>query len=439
MFNKNSLLTLGLLAVVATANALPEIDGTIEAEYGAAVAVQDTQTSFGDNFSELNGLYIKRISTGIYIAATGNLETNFNKFEIFIDSIAGGQNRLLFGQADTDFGALVRMAESTAGGVDGMIFDAGFAPDFWFGCTIGGSPLALYANRAPIGDAAFTNGYLGTAPEQGAGMAFGVLDGGNNPFGIECGINNANTAGVEGGFGLSFSASTSNNTGIEWFIPNSAFGDATGPVKVSVMINGGGHDFLSNQVLPGIGGGNHLGDPRFVDFSLIPNNQYYTIDPVSGGATVSGNVSFAGLGGYSNLMVQFRNAGTQTNVGGPISVPVDGSGNFSVAAPGNADYDITVAPVGFLRRTVNANTTGGNVSGLNLVLVGGDFDANNTVDISDYLALSESFDTTSSDSNWTTPNGAGVRPVDLDIDLSGSVDLGDYLVMSAGFDQTGDN
>ena len=85
-----SLVAIALMATLAFAT--PIVDGTKDAEYGPAVAVQMVQTSFDDNDSEWNAGY-GRIDAGkLYLMLTGNLQNNFNKLEIFIDSKAGGQS-----------------------------------------------------------------------------------------------------------------------------------------------------------------------------------------------------------------------------------------------------------------------------------------------------------------------------------------------------------
>lgn len=134
--------------VVSTA---PTIDGTLDAGYGTAVALQTTGTGFGDsnlgqpgpaNGSELNGLYVVRFDNGtvdpaddvLYVCLTGNIESNFNKFEFFMDTIDNaGQNRLFNSNADVDFNGLNAMAN--------MTFDAGFAPDFYLTGGQGGDTM----------------------------------------------------------------------------------------------------------------------------------------------------------------------------------------------------------------------------------------------------------------------------------------------------------
>src|SRR3989304_2094034 len=92
-------LLFGLLAIPAWA--VPIVDGTKDAQYGAALAVQTVQTQFGDanppgnlGGSELDAAYAKVRNGRLYLMLTGNHEPNFNKLDIFIDSKAGGENTL---------------------------------------------------------------------------------------------------------------------------------------------------------------------------------------------------------------------------------------------------------------------------------------------------------------------------------------------------------
>lgn len=118
-------LFLGMLLVGLTALPLcaaPTVDGTKDAAYGSALAVQTVDTGFGDanpnNGSELDAGYGLIDGGNLYLMLTGNLEANFNKLEIFIDSKAGGQN--VFDSSGND----------GAGAMDGLVFDAGFTADY---------------------------------------------------------------------------------------------------------------------------------------------------------------------------------------------------------------------------------------------------------------------------------------------------------------------
>lgn len=286
-------LSLALMGLSAPALSQPIIDGTADPEYGAALAVQNTQTGFGDsnlgmndyaNGSELDVAYGLVQGGILYLVLAGNLESNFNKLDIFIDSIAGqGQNRLRGDNPDVDFNGLNRMGDDGSG--NGLTFDPGFEADFWLSVTGGGSPYKLYANYARLrvdGDPG-EGYYLGNT----GAVSDGTLSEGYNPFGIRVTINNSNTGGVTGGSGLDSGAGVT--TGVEWAIPLAAIGNPSGAFKITAFINGVSHDYLSNQVLGGIGGGNNLGEPRNVNFANIAGDQFFVVpEPTSLGVLLLG-------------------------------------------------------------------------------------------------------------------------------------------------------
>jgi hypothetical protein len=300
-------LTAAFLGISTTATAVT-IDGTLDTtEYGTPLATQTLGTSFGDsdmgasgaaraaNGSELDAAYGFISNSVMYLFLAGNLQggTNnvFNKFEIFIDSIPGqGQNMLTNNNNGVDFGGLNRMGGG--GGTNGLVFDVGFAPDYWIGTTAGGSPatnnVAFYANYAVL----LNNGggpgyYMGTANPTNS-----TLTGGTNPFGVRATVNNLNTLGVDGngcftnslGATQSVAAATV-MTGMELAIPLSAVSSgAVTSVRVCVFLNGQGHDFISNQLLPPIATNDcfgSIGEPRGVNFGTLPGTHYFTV-PIVG-------------------------------------------------------------------------------------------------------------------------------------------------------------
>jgi hypothetical protein len=275
------------------------MDGQLDAAYGSAISVQNTQTQFGNsnlgslsfaNGSELDVAYGFVDAQGyLRIFIGGNLESNFNKFELFIDYTAGGQNKLRGDNPDVDFNGLNRMGDDGSG--NGLTFDAGFEADFYLTLTCGNSPLATFANTSEV----LTNGG-GSGGFIGSGSSGTSILSGNNDTLIA--LDNSNTGGVDSGAGSASGAGVT--TGIEIAIPLDLLpGYADGDIKVTAFINGGGHDFVSNQVLGGIGGGGNLGEPRFVNFSAISGDQFFVIPgpvpPVAGDLDGNGSVDGADL------------------------------------------------------------------------------------------------------------------------------------------------
>jgi hypothetical protein len=301
------------------------LDGVADASYGAPRVIQNSETGFGDSQaglvdyawgSELNAAYARISSGSLFLLLAGNLESNFNKLEIFIDAVPGGQNRLRGDNLDVDFSGLNRMGDDGFG--TGLRFDKGFEADLWVSLTCGGALFGVYMNRAtlPTGGSG-TGGYVGTG---GAGLAGAVQDmASQNPSaaGFGFGLDNSNTKGVAGGFGLGSGAGVS--TGVEVRIPLSAIpGYTSGDLRICVFVNGQGHDYVSNQVLGGIGGGPNLEDPRFVNFAAIAGDQFFTVGAGSGGSCV-GDLASNGFVDTEDLAILLAAWGT------PAS-DLDGSG-----------------------------------------------------------------------------------------------------------------
>ncbi len=272
------------------------IDGVADAAYGDAVVVQDTQTQFGDsnlgvidwaNGSELDGAFAYIANDTLFVVFAGNLESNYNKLDVFIDAIPGeGQNPILGNNNDIDFGALNRMGEfvdpETQEVQPGLTFDAGFEPDFWITFTGGpgapdkkGNPAYdTYINYAELLTGGGDFGFAGFAGPGGAGAAGALI---TDNF-IQAAIDNSNIAGVTGGDQLEPDGGAGVTTGVEIAIPlgvlNHTAGDA---IRICAFVNGGGHDFLSNQVVGPLAGGVNLGEPRFVNFNDIAGDQFFTV------------------------------------------------------------------------------------------------------------------------------------------------------------------
>ncbi len=270
-----SIAAFGALCLSASAFA-QTIDGTVDVEYGPPASVQNVGTDFGNsdlgvidwaNGSELDVGHAFVSGGYLYLFLGGNLESNYNKLEVFIDCKAGGQNRLRGDNRDVDYNGLNRMGDD--GSANGLTFDEGFAADYWLGVTCGGPTFTVYSNCSELltdgGEGA--GGYLGAA---GAGVA---MVAGN---GIEIALNNSNIGGVP--FGSDAASGKGVTTGVEFKIPVSVLGYTDGPIRVCAIINGGGHDFVSNQVLGGCGAGqDFLGEPRNVNFNNVAGDQWFVV------------------------------------------------------------------------------------------------------------------------------------------------------------------
>lgn len=229
----------------ATVQAVPTIDGSIVGDgYGAAVAVQAVQTQFGDNLSELNAAYGTIQNGRLYLALTGNLEANFNKLEIFIDSRAGGSLVYNAGNPAQDGGRCVNM--------NGLVFDAGanpFLPDYHLFVRRGfdGSINRFDLDYAVMGTPSFTqyNNLFSGALE-----GIGTTGTGANGAPIQVAYNNSNTAGVTGGTDAAdMGAALAVETGLELSIALSDLGNPVDAVRICVFVNNGDHNYLSNQFL----------------------------------------------------------------------------------------------------------------------------------------------------------------------------------------------
>ncbi len=287
---------LGIAAVPAWA--APILDGTRDAGYSLR-AVQTVQTGFGDNFNELDAAYAQIDSGTLYLVLTGNLESNFNKLNVFIDSVAGGQNMIGPGtdqggtNPNNDDWAQNYSGVGPAADADGpgFMFDAGFDADY-----------LLILRNGFFGGARFDIDYAviggGAGGFEAASDVFGGSLTGSNAnalplAGIGVAFDNSNAAGVTGGTGAANQAAAAAVlTGIELAIPLSALGNANPQdIRVSAHVNGSNHDFLSNQSLGGFappqsnpgedgsGGFAGNGDVAEINLKNFAENQFFTVVP----------------------------------------------------------------------------------------------------------------------------------------------------------------
>jgi hypothetical protein len=129
-----------------------------------------------------------------------------------------------------------------------------------------------------------------------------------NTVDLRMAVNNSNVAGVSGD--APYETPTTGDpaavtTGFEFSIPLSQIGSPTGDLKLFVFINGGGHDYASNQFsgegilfgnLGGNGFGGFTGDLIGVNMTSYPGNQFVTVTQGGALAAVPEPASIALIG-----------------------------------------------------------------------------------------------------------------------------------------------
>lgn len=289
-----------VLAVALSAYAATQvIDGqSIDAAtWGtAASAAQDTNTQFGDNFNELNTMFLDSDTSNIYIGLTGNISDGFtagNVMVLFLDTDAGTGSSTITTEPG---GACPSFIPRAARYYNGATFDAGFTPDYVMTCAIGIFPgqstqLIYSVDLTNINALTNVRAGLGTI-----GTGNGTLTG---TSGIEMALNNTNINGVGGWFspGGETPAQTgadpnTSTTGWEIKIPKSQLGiSGSSTIRAFAFITNGANDdsgafngvcnrhtYASNQGLPGLGGAANLaqfnGGTITLNFAAIAGNQF---------------------------------------------------------------------------------------------------------------------------------------------------------------------
>lgn len=271
-------------------------NGFREDLYGSALKVQTVRTEFGDNLSELDAAYAGVQDGKLFVMLTGNIQDNFNKIHILIDSSDAVTSNVL-NAAGNDFSDVM----------DGMTLDTGFTPDFHVIARrgFGGSNDQFDLDFAALGSGQsvqFTNIFGGTkegfVEATGGSGSLSVL-----PIGV--GYFDDNTAGVLGGTEAADGpAAEAVRTGLELCIDLADLGSPSGTnIKVMAFITSSDHTFSSNQFLGGLPvdldgaglGTSNLGTTSAVDLSAIAENQYFEVAvPVQAGDLAITNVTLVG-------------------------------------------------------------------------------------------------------------------------------------------------
>ncbi|MBI5865788.1 MAG: hypothetical protein HZB38_15050 [Planctomycetes bacterium] len=283
--------TIAVVAVGIAMATTPTIDGlNIAADFaGPAIAVQDTNTQFGNNQNELCQMFLTGDLDNMYLGLTGNLDDN-NALLIFVDvDPAAGPGTILNtdpgGACPSNVPTVVRMLSGTK-------FDDDFHPDYCLSVSVGKFPghsdyqLVDACDLTDLNTIVSLNlgiGVLTSRPGQPRPEGAGLLTGNS---GVRIAIDNRNDLGV-GDYGISPTPAPgepeSALSGIEIAIPKALLGlHANHAVRLFAYVSnnaqggGGGPCFRqgygSNQALPGLGGVANLGsyEPGFLplDFTI---------------------------------------------------------------------------------------------------------------------------------------------------------------------------
>ncbi len=250
------------------------LDGARDALYGEPLAIQTVNTGFGDNFSEWNAAYAYVRNGRLHLMLTGNLEANYNKLEIFIDSTNAVATNVLETAGNDESGVM-----------NGLVFDAGFSPDYHL-IARRGSGNRFDLDIANLATKAFSyHGDVFGGSMEGSAMT-GSGAGNASPIGIA--YDNGNTAGVTGGdTAADTEAAAAVTTGLELSIALSDLGNPSGSIRLAVMQNSSSHNYLSNQILGGLpapqgnlggdGAGNFTGSLAGIDFNNFAGEQFFTV------------------------------------------------------------------------------------------------------------------------------------------------------------------
>ncbi len=318
------------------------IDGTFvgdEADYGPVRSVQNTNTGYGNSTncsttaalvgSEIDQVFAAVKGDRLNVLITGNLQNNFNKLSVFIDSEAGGANQI----AGANLPSLVDpyccgVGNGALQALNGLRFDSSFATDHFLAFSNGNHTFGAGTNIWTLTSyyADLTQGPTGNKSELGfqrnasgveSGFKIGELidqvnNGCTGPSDTSCmppehefaepidtandptnsrghrdflndidllmAINNSNTQGVNSGSGAATGNPGSVLTGIEFSVPLSLLGNPTSDIKIAAFIGSGNYgNSVSNQFAGvGILGGN-LGTPGTVNLANIAGNQFVTV------------------------------------------------------------------------------------------------------------------------------------------------------------------
>lgn len=269
----------------AIASGTVTVDGVIDGGVGGSaytnVFLQGNYTGFGNETdgtvdgsgpngggSEIDGIYMAKDATNLYIFVAGNLEGNGNAIDLYIDTTAGGSSTLGSGSGD---GAFIIDGQS------GLGFDTGFDADYL---------LSMDAwndddddGTTPNVPRAWFGGIAGAIDNLGSLTGYGAANAGALSGGVSMGIDNSNIEGVIG----DQSQSTPVTPDMEW-----AYGSELDNARVYI-------DVPNNKLYLFIAGNMEANYNKMqLFFDCQPGGQNVLLDS-------NVDISFNNLNGMSNI------------------------------------------------------------------------------------------------------------------------------------------
>jgi hypothetical protein len=239
------------------------------------------------------------------------------------------------------------------------------------------------------------------------------------------------TTGLTAGGSLAVTANAGTN-GILWTVGQDhvvrAF-DATDVTKTDLW------DSSQNSTRDSINSVGHFQFPTVANGKVyVPTGSSTIVAYGLLPATVSGTVSLQNVAaGNMAQPLTFTLTPTGVTAGGAIITqavtPAAADGSFTLTGIPAGTYTLGIKGSKWLRKDVALDTTGGNVTGLSVSLLGGDANGDNQVTALDLLAVKNAYNTVLGGPNY---NAAA------DFNCDGQVTALDLLIVKLNYNKTGD-
>jgi DNA-binding beta-propeller fold protein YncE len=175
-------------------------------------------------------------------------------------------------------------------------------------------------------------------------------------------------------------------------------------------------------------------DGEAVEMAVDPSGRYLFVsfqDSVRvyrTGAVLSGKITLQGcVNPAQTLTLTLSPQGEFAFYTRQVTLAADGT--FALPGIPYKAYDIRIKGAKWLAKTISVDATGGDVSGVTAMLLPGDINDDNRVDIADLGLLADAFNSTPARNNWN-PNA--------DLNCDGKVNISDLGLLADSFGRSGD-